>query len=384
MLRTALMFLPFIFSSSLAQDVNFTLQMTDPRIHHIGSWADGAQTSQIGSSLSLSFNGSALYVFMPKDSAFGDGVIVLDGKSYPWNGFAAELDTTNLRPCGLCITDLDSDIEHNVNVTLTSHGDSTDPQLAYLEVTEIIYTENQTATPGNIFNYPGTSTSGGDPGSSESPSPSPSTSTSSSSPSPTLPMAAIIGGAVGGAVVLLSLFGAIFYLYRRNRQLSAEPPHRAWERPDFPPTQDTGDRGYLQYRERVPLAAASATSFPHSEYDGPYDSRPTASSTQQLLPLAPTLSSAPMSEKQRLAMGVDPRYDNSRTLGGPSSNQATEQNTVPGSEKQRIIMASNPSTTAYPSSSQMPSHEAGDGVQQLQAQVARLAGLIDAPPGYNL
>jgi len=441
MLQVILLFILFSFSSSFAQEINVTVIMTDPGVQHKGNWTDGVLTEQIGSSLSYSFNGTAFYMFMPKASSYGEGVIVFDGKSYPWNGFDA--DDVIDDACGLCLIDLSDEFQHNMSVTLTSHGQSTDPFGQALVVSYMIYTVNQTATPPNTFTYPGTSSSSSGDNSGSSPNPSPSTSATSPTPSssPSLPI--IIGAAAGGIVLILAC-GVAFYFYRRSKRLSTEMTHPAWERDNFAPMQDTGDRGYMQYRERVPPAPGfqrPASNSAPSEFDGsgpaaasssshtdhgynangqttgtwvavqqqqaplsekqrlmmaessPYtnSSSPSpynSSSTQQLLPPAPI--AAPMSEKQRLAMAADSPYNNSRPdataypyTGTPSSyapNLSSNQPAEPNAapvSEKQRMMRAPDSSTAYPSSSQMRSAGGGAEVDHLRAQVARLAGLIE-------
>jgi len=437
MLQTAIFFLLFAFSSCFAQEINVTVTMDDPGVHHKGNWTDGSETQQIGSSLSYSFNGTAIYLFMPKFFSYGEGVIVFDGTSYPWNGYTTNDNLDDV--CALCLTDLDADTEHNVNVTFTSHGQAEDPSFALLIVSYLIYTVNQTATAPNTFTYPGTSTSNSpSSGDASGSSQNPSTATSSSS----LP---IIIGAVAGGVVLLLACGAAFYFYRRGRRLSTDATRPTWEGDNFAPMPDTGDRGYMGYRERAPPAAsyptpvtylapslsdgsgpAAAPSLSsHSEQDhylngqttgawvaqqqaplsekqrlmmsanSPYNSSSSragyySSSTQQLLPPSPvpTTSTAPMSEKQRLAMAADSPYYNHPSE--PSSSQTSANPprvlTSPPEKQQRTLAAE--SSPIYSSSPQMQSESKGGSadVDKLRAQVERLAGLLearDAPPGYE-
>jgi len=396
MLQTAIFFLLFAFSSSFAQEINVTVTMDDPSVLHKGNWSDGVVTEKIGSSLSYSFNGTAFYMFMPKASSYGEGVIVFDGTSYPWNGFTNNDDLDDV--CGLCVADLDPDKEHNVNVTFTSHGESDDPFGAALVVSYMIYTVNETATPPNTFTDPGTSTSN----SPNSPSsedgsgslPSSSTPASSSSSSSNLPV--IIGASAGGVALLLAC-GAAFYFYRRGRRLSSETTRPPWERDNFAPMPDTGDRGYMGYRERVPPPAsypAPTPSLPPSGSDGsgpagtpsstshsahseqyhhmngqstgswvatqqqqpllsekqrlmmaansPYNNSPSpsafnSSSTQQLLPPPPAQSTAPLSEKQRLAMAADSPYNNSRPPFAYPSNTSSSHALNPPLNPPRVL-----------------------------------------------
>jgi hypothetical protein len=64
----------------------------------------------------------------------GQATIMLDGKSYPFDGFSPQAQDM---VCGLCIDNLPLQ-EHFLNVTLISHGRSTIENFTYLLMYDIV------------------------------------------------------------------------------------------------------------------------------------------------------------------------------------------------------------------------------------------------------
>lgn len=151
-------------------------------------------TITLNSSLSFDFNGTDLYFLMARGTNAGQGVFVLDGKSFEFDGFAPSTQTA---VCGLCITNLPSQ-QHNVNLTYTSLGRA-DVDVAFLFISALIYNNDLTVQPNET-------TPVGAP----------------TQPPPATPGVSIsvILGATLGIVGVLLASAIVFYFYRRSRRRS--------------------------------------------------------------------------------------------------------------------------------------------------------------------